>query len=225
MKRSSLPGFAAALLFVSMLSGRISAARVGQNPKKPDVVQIGDERFRVGSIVVDLKKGVATCPGRINMQRGTIEYLAVGPGGKLHESALRLETEAVQLQVALILLGLEPGGGLRFQGDTHSPKGSPIVIRVSWTRNGRSVTVPAGELVWDIRKRRAVGASPWVFTGWGENDRYEGEDAHSLVATYRDPAAVANISTPEGVDDTVYKVNERVAPPRSTPVTVTLSRR
>lgn len=192
-------------------------------PLPRDVEKIGDERYRIGKLTVDLRAKTAECPGRINMRRGTIEYLAVAPGGKLHESALELDVRPLHLQVGLILLGLEAGGGLRYQGDTRPPRGSPIELWVSWTRNGRSLRVPAGELVWDIDRKKPMGTGSWVFSGLPAGDQaVAAEKERSLIATYRDPAAVINTTLEAGGDDTAYKINERIAPPTGTPVVLTI---
>jgi hypothetical protein len=63
----------------------------------------------------------------------------------------------------------------------------------------------------------------WLFTGAappGPGPRTAEE--HSVVATYRDPFAVLNNPLPTGVDDTVYKVNERLVPAVGTAMTLLL---
>jgi hypothetical protein len=187
----------------------------------PDAEKIGDDRYRVGKVTVDLKSKTATCAGQVNMVRGPVEYLAVARGGKVHESVLRLDVRPLHFQVALILLGLEPKGGLTRQGDTHAPQGSPVDLRIGWQRKGRPVKVRAEELVWDVRRKGAMQPQSWVFTGSSTNEQGFVADLElSLIATYRDPVAIINNGLPEGTDDTAYKVNERIVPPLNTAVTV-----
>ena len=66
----------------------------------------------------------------------------------------------------------------------------------------------------------------WIFSGSviGEEGLIA-DIEHNLVATYRDPAAILNNALPTGLDDTVYKVNERLVPPVGTPVTMTITPR
>jgi hypothetical protein len=188
----------------------------------PDAEKIGEDRYRLGKLTVDLKTKTATCAGTLNMPRGTIEYLAVAPGGKLHESVLNVDVRPLHLQVGLILLGLEPKGGLTVQGDEKPPQGSPVAVFASWQRGGRTVKVRAEDLAWDLDKKRPMDRGPWVFSGSSiDKDGFVADRELSLIATYRDPAAIVNNRLPSGSDDTVYKVNERIAPPRATPVTVT----
>jgi hypothetical protein len=195
-------------------------------PASPDLPaeaeKIGEGLYRIGKAKVDLNTRTLTCGGKVNMQRGTIEYLAVAPEGKLHESLLMLNVRPLHLQVGLILLGLEPKGGLRRQGDTQLPQGSPVQAFVTWQRAGRTVKVPAEELVWDVEKKRPMPRGAWVFSGSSiDSNGFVADRELSLVATYRDPAAIVNNALPTGSDDSIYKVNERIVPKWDTPVTVT----
>jgi hypothetical protein len=190
----------------------------------PEAERIGENLYRVGKVRVDLKARAATCAGKVNMQKGLIEYLAVGYEGKRHESLLTLDVRPLHLQVGLILLGLEPGGGLERQGDTALPRGPAVDITVGWRRAGRDVRVPAADLVWDVDRKAPLARAAWVFSGSLVDKRgFLADREHSLIATYRDPGAIVNNVLPSGADDTALKVNERIAPPIGTAVTLTLS--
>ena len=215
-----------ALAAITILA--LPAQSQAPKPKPPpEAEKVGDDLYRVGKMTVDLKAKTATCSGKVNMQKGMVEYLAVAPQGKLHESVLNLDVRPLHLQVALILLGLEPKGGLRYQGDKQVPKGSPVDVFVAWERNGKKVRVPATDLVWDIVKKKPMDAAPWVFSGSmvTKEQGFVADIELSLIATFRDPAAIVNNALPSGADDTVYKVNERITPPWGTPVIVTLTPR
>jgi hypothetical protein len=174
--------------------------------------------------VVDLKAKTLTCSGKVNMSKGVIEYFAVAPQGKLHESVLSLCVRPLHLQLGLILLGLEPKGGLRYQGDTQVPQGSPVEVFTSWRRGGKPVRVHAEEMIWDVVKKRPMDRSAWVFSGsLVDKNGFVADRELSLIATYRDPAAIINNVLPTGSDDSLYKVNERIVPHWDTPVTVTIS--
>jgi hypothetical protein len=211
------------LLSIALLAGWAHAQAEKPTPElPPDAEKIGEDRYRIGKLTVDLKTKTATCAGTLNMPRGTIEYLAVAPGGKRHESVLVVDVRPLHLQVGLILLGLEPRGGLTVQGDEKPPKGSPVAVFASWQRGGRTVKVHAEDLAWDLDKNRSMDRGPWIFSGSAiDRDGFVADRELSLIATFRDPAAIINNRLPSGSDDTVYKVNERIAPPRATPVTVT----
>lgn len=199
--------------------------QAGTQPQlPPDAEKIGDEKYRLGQLIVDLKAKTATCTGKVNMQKGMIEYLAVAPQGKLHESVLNLDVRPLHLQLGMILLGLEPKGGLRYQGDNQIPKGSPVEISVSWERNGKPVKVRGEDLCWVITKKAPLEKNAWIFSGSRiDKDGFVADRELSLVGTFRDPAAIINNVHASGADDTLIKVNERISPPWGTPVTFTVS--
>jgi hypothetical protein len=202
----------------------VSSTGDPQKPEAPAAEKIGEDRYRVGNAVVDLKAKTLTLTGKVNMQKGLIEYVAVSTKSvKRHESALTLDVQPLHLQVGLILLGLkepEGGGGLRYQGDERVPTGSALAMSVSWVRGGRTVRVPVGDLVWDIDKKAPISRGSWVFSGSMIDKRgFVADIEQALVATFRDPAAIINNALPGGGDDTLYKVNERIIPPLGTPVT------
>jgi hypothetical protein len=209
-----------------MLSAALPARSQAPAPKPElpaEARQIGEDRYQIGKVTVDLKAKTAVCAGKVNMQRGTIEYFATS-GGKLHEALLNVDARPLHLQVALILLGLEPQGGLRHQGDTQVPKGPRVELWVSWQRAGRPVKARAEELCWDLVRKAPMQTGAWTFSGSAVNaDGFVADQELLLVGTYRDPAAVINNRLPTGSDDSVYKVNERIVPPVGTPVTLTVT--
>jgi hypothetical protein len=204
----------------------VGAAALGAAPARelpPEAEKIAENVYRIGQVVVDTRERTVTCAGQVNMLRGPIEYLAVTPSGKRHESVLTLDLEPMHLQVALLLLGLEPGGNLRHQGDSQPPTGAPVRIEVRWRAGGRERSARLEEFAWDIPKRRPMEAHAWTFTGSRVTDAgFAASREGSLIASYRDPYAILNNSLPTGADDTVYKVNERIVPPVGTRVSVVL---
>ena len=83
-----------------------SSGLVQQKPDTPPVVEkITDKVYRVGKAIVDTEARTVTCPGEINMDEGAIEYLAVAPGGKLHESLLRVDVRASAFAGGFVIAG------------------------------------------------------------------------------------------------------------------------
>lgn len=222
MRRFWLPLLCLPVL--ALLPPRPAAPQAAGQGLPPDAEKIGEDRYRLGKVTVDLKAKTVTCGGKVNMAKGVIEYFAVAPQGKLHESVLSLDVRPLHLQLGLILLGLEPKGGLRYQGDTQVPKGAPVQVFTSWQRNGKPVKVHAEEMIWDVVKKRPMDRNAWVFSGSAiDQAGFVADRELSLIATYRDPAAIVNNVLPTGSDDTFYKVNERIVPRWDTPVTVTFT--
>src|SRR5204862_7984130 len=82
-----------------------------------------------------------------------------------------------------------------------------------WQQAGKEMRLPAEQLVWDGDKKRTMEEKAWVFSGSQITARgFEADRTRSVIATYRDPAAIINNRLPSGADDTVYEANERVVP-------------
>jgi len=195
------------------------APATAQRSLPADAERISENVYRIGKVIVDLKGRTVTCPAKINMQRGLVEYLAVATRGKLHESVLEVDARPLHIQLGLIMLGLEPQGGLRYQGDTKLPKGPPVDVWISWEKAGTEVKLPAEQLLWDLNKKRPMEVNPWVFSGSMVTIAgFAADSEKSLIATYRDPVALINNRLPTGSDDTVYVANHRVLPREGTEV-------
>lgn len=219
-----MPRLTRLLLATTILVLALAGSTNGAQSPPAESERIGEDLYRLGKVKVDLKNKVLTCTGKVNQRTMVIEYLAVVPGGKRHESLLVLNARPLHLQLGLILLGLEPKGGLRYQGDTQVPQGSPVRIFVSWTRGNKTVKVPAESLVWDMLQKKPMDPNAWVFSGSiTDENGFAADRTLSLVGTLRDPECVINNGLPHGSDDTAYKPNIRILPPLGTPVTVTMS--
>lgn len=187
----------------------------------PVIQKVRDGVFQVGNVTVDKNQGQVTTTGEINMAEGLLEYLACGPMGKLHESLLKLDVQPFHLQVALLLLGLEPGSKpLDHQGASGVPEGDPVQLWVSWTDvSGKRVEHRAEDLVFDEKQKQPMTLDHWIFTGSQVMDgRFMAQVEQSIVATYHDPFAMFDHPLGTGMDDTVYFVNKKVVPPVGTPV-------
>lgn len=169
---------------------------------------------------IDTKTRLIVIPGWINQTEGPVEYFAVTPQGKLHESVLALEVQPLHLQLALLLLGLEYRTTLGFQGDTLPPSGDPVAMKVAWIDSlGTPQECDASAFLWDMQHDREVDPTPWIFTG---SMLWEGQFAAdidgSIIATYSDPVAILNNPSAGRVDDTVYGANSKRLPKRETKI-------
>lgn len=146
------------------------------------------------------------------MDRGPIEYLAVAPNGKLHESLLRVDVRPLHLQVALLLLGIEPKNVLAHQGETKTPQGDPVSISVRWHDTaGKQREVRAADWVETLPEQQALGGDPWVFTGSRIlKEGFEADLSQSLVAVWHDPAAILDNRSPAGAQNGLIVFESRV---------------
>lgn len=215
---------AAAVAAISAAAGE----RIATGPSVAgmrDVEKIGPGLFRVGKIVTELTSQTLRIPARVNMQQGLIELVACSSGGKLHESLFEADCEPVHLQTALLLLGLNHKGGVRFQGDASDPRGDKVLIWVE--RNGERRRVE--EYIWDEPRKTTMERTPWVFTGskfvedpTTGRQEFGAQVTRTLITTYRDPYTILDNPLPSGADDTVYYVNPKTTPAVGTSVTLVI---
>lgn len=188
-------------------------------PAIPGIVQISDGVYRLGKVDIDLNKKVITLYGKVNMTAGIIELLACTKIGKVHESLLVMDVEPIHLQTALILLGLEFGGGVRFQGDPLTPKGDKVQIWIEWNSGTEVKRHRAEDLIYDRPKQSSMPHIDWVFTGSRiKNGVFMSQASGTLITTFRDPDSIIDNPLPEGADDTVYIVNSQLVPPKGTDI-------
>lgn len=175
-----------------------------QVQKSPSVEKITDHLFRIGKLIVDTHEHTVSCKASVNMDHGAIEYLAVAPGGKLHESLLKVDVRPLHLQLALLMLNLEPANNLKYQGDQTTPRGAQVVIELQWRdRNGNVRRVRAEDLMLDAVSNRPMAHHSWSFTGSRilKEIGFEADFERSLVAVWHDPAAIIDNPLPGGADN------------------------
>lgn len=211
-----------ALLVPPPASAQADTTKSSDTTASP-ITRIGEDVYKIGNVILDSRKREIRIPGRVNMEKGMIELVACGPGGKLHESILVLDVVPYHLQVGLLLLGLRFVGGPEYQGDPRTPLGDSVEIQASWTLAGKTTTVRIEDLVWDIPHKRMMEHTPWVFVGSKLlQGQFMADAEKSLITTYHDPFTILDNPLPSGSDDELYKVNWNIVPPKGTPVEVVI---
>jgi len=223
MNRSiSVPSFVGLCLVVFASAGWGGEVQVPQSAgaKKPRIERVGPGKFRIGDVILDKTSQTIRLPAEVSMQKGMIELVAAASGGKLYESLFFAKVEPYDLQLALLLLGLKPGGGVRFQGDATQPKGDKVLIFVE--KDGKKRRVE--DYIWDIPRKAPMQRTGWVFAGSKfVNGEFGAQLTRTLITTYHDPYTILDNPLPTGADDTVYEVNSKVTPPVGTTVTLVIT--
>lgn len=190
-------------------------------PAAPAAKRLDNGRLSLGRLIIDQSSRSVTAPAVLNMDRGPVEYLAVTGTGKLHESVLKVEERGLHLQLALILAGLEAGEPVSRLGDDRTPAGPPLRLEVYW--KGAKSRLPAERLIREFESGRPMQKDAWRFTGSALREGILlADETGSLIAAYRDPAAIINNALPGGTDDTVYEANPQACPPAGTAVELTI---
>jgi hypothetical protein len=199
----------------------------------------GEGEFRAGDDAgIMMRIGKVTCfragrrievEGKVCLQEGALEYLAVLAGGKEYESVLSFDCKATDLNIALI--GMEyKAAGIKRLGDPETPRGDPLYLWVEWkTEDGKTKRVRAEDLLYNVGTKKPMRQTAWVFTGsLFERDPdtkrliFLADIERNLIAVYRDPVAIFNSPLDTGVDGIYYQVNKEVCPKVGTPVKLVL---
>lgn len=178
----------------------------------------------LGTVQLDAEARCVITTGYVNQVEGAIELLACGPGGKVHESVLVLQVNPLDLQAALLLIGLKSGPPMPDLG-VGPPRGDRVRIWVQWQGPDASIIKPLESFAYEWRAKRALRTEGWVFTGsLVENGKFKALAEESLIASYWDPWAIINVQSPLGADDDALSVNRAEIPPLHTPVTLIMER-
>lgn len=202
----------------------------GTRPAAPSAAElvkaVSKDVLMVGSIRVDLAKGTAELPAKVVAVDAPLEYIATTPWGKAYESMLSVTATAVELRLALTLLGFE-GTVPDASGKVASPTAADTVtaeLRVGDKQR------PLGWYLIDRRSKKPLADAAWQVIGFRESDRENALNVQELVTIIpRDHLAPLRLTVDVG---NVYAGPDKglVADPKKVPaagsdVTLVLVRR
>jgi hypothetical protein len=175
----------------------------------------------------------AVVDGLILLDRGVVELLGCGSGGKEYESVLRLDGDVQGLDLSLSLVGLKRGPLPRRLADPKVMQGSRVVVLFQWeTEDGKTVTHRAEDCVVNIQRKAPMPRVGWTYVGAmlpvpdpagtpGKTYRVlAASGSRSLLTTYRDPSTLLDNPLFDAVDDSLYMANYMVLPAPGTKIRV-----
>ena len=189
---------AVAIVFPDRLAAQaIAPAERARTVVVSPVERLGPNALRVGNVRVDLAKKEISVDGTITNAQ-SLEFVAnTKDGFKAYESAIELDTTAVNFNTALILTGLDPSHAVppTRHFDPSTPKGDPVEIWVDWDDAGQRRSVRAEELVYNDAIKQTLAEGPWVYTGsvfvnLEERKQYLAEVDGVLIGFVHTPAPV-----------------------------------
>ena len=175
----------------------------------------------------------AVVDGLILLDRGVVELLGCGSGGKEYESVLRLDGDVQGLDLSLSLIGLKRGPLPRRLADPKVMQGSRVVVLFQWeTEDGKTVTHRAEDCVVNIQRKAPMPRVGWTYVGAmlpvpdpagtpGRTYRVlAASGSRSLLTTYRDPSTLLDNPLFDAMDDSLYMANYMVLPQPGTKIRV-----
>lgn len=193
------------------------------------LVQTGPTVFRLGQLELDRRHRTIKLPARVRLTNDVIEYALVTVEGKTHESLLVTEVAPTDIQVAVLLLGVEPQADL---GSTNAPIQIPrrarLRVEVEWRRDGSPQITRLEE--WVLLRRKPAIAQPfrlrrnrWVYSGSSVHQGlFLAQEEGSIISLIRDPVALINNPGIDRDDDDLHFVAAGKVPPKDTPVSLIL---
>lgn len=205
---------------VTLLAFLLSCIAAADEPQ--NIEALGDERYRIGSIVIDKASGTFEVPGRMLNVDETLEYLAVSTNGiKGYESLLELDASPTEFNLACILIGLDDENAVepRYQFDENEIRGMGVSITLQWQEGEDTVTLPIERA---LRTGDKVFDNPdWIYIGSfiDESGTFTAETDGSLIGFVHDPVAIIDHRTGIGIGDYgLVTGNAAALPPEGSPV-------
>src|SRR4051812_27143061 len=98
-----------------------------------------------------------------------LEFFCVVNGTNEHESVIRTPAKPSQIHTALLMIGLDPGDPVRYDAEQKKwipPHGPPLKMSLEFDdKAGKHVSLPAYELMRDVRTKKPMPAMNWIFAG------------------------------------------------------------
>jgi hypothetical protein len=198
-------------------------------PKGPSPIErLGPNTVRVGNITVDTAKKELSVRGVVN-DVTALEFIAVTKGGfKAYESVLELDTNAINFNLALILMGLDAKKAVmpKHPGDPALPSGDLVDIFVEWKDESGLRRVRAEELVYNATAKQTLSNGPWVYTGSvfvEHNNAYMADLEGSLIGFIHSMAPIIESPRPFKAGDYYgHQINPKLNLKAGTEVTMTV---
>jgi hypothetical protein len=134
----------------------------------PQIEDLGDGRYRIGSISIDKPARRFTVAATVLRDQPPIEFLVSTRGGyKAYEAVLEADATAFEFNLACILIGLDAANATTmeevYQGATLD--GDRVGITVAWQSGDASYTNPGARLLLYGQPPVPVENDEWVYSG------------------------------------------------------------
>jgi hypothetical protein len=193
--------FAGAVTFASSSVAHCQTPPANTAASPARVERLGANLLRLGNVRIDTAKKEISVAGVV-LDAHILEFVAVTKGGrKAYESALELDTNATDFNLALILLGLDQSRSVlpKMHLDPESPRGDPVEIWVEWDHPSGRKKVRAEQLIYNTRTKTTLSEGPWVYTGSmfsRETGAYMADFQGTLIGFVHTPTTIIDSPRP-----------------------------
>ena len=201
---------------------------ITQSGQKIAIANLGDNRFKIGQIVLDKTARSFEVPGKFLRTEPPIEFLAVAKKGhRGYESLLEFDANVYEFNLACILIGLDTHKGLppKAHFDPTPVVGDAVEIGLQWEVKGQKYEHLASDFF--LVNNQKLKSGNWVYTGstFLPKGGYLAEAAGgTLVGFVHDPASI--IEHGQGFGPQSYsqlELNKLLMPAVDTPLKATFT--
>jgi hypothetical protein len=114
-------------------------------------------------------------------REGPLELFMCRKNTKEHESVVAADVDARDIHKALLAAGAKVGSPVKFVPKYEPAKGSKILVSIEYTKDKKTITVPARQWVRDAKTRKEL-STDWVFGGSQFFPDPDGKDKPPLYA-------------------------------------------
>jgi len=168
-----------ALLPVFLLAG----APQGPQAQKPaDRVAALQQALAQHEIWLEPAAGACAIPARVLVRADPLEYLLVHRNGNAHESLFVTDTQASELNVALLALGVQPGKNAVWSAKEPAPsreellagaqaytvappQGDGFLLYAAWKAGDEFYFFRVDDLIRNLQSGRSMRRHAWVYLG------------------------------------------------------------
>lgn len=181
----------------------------------------------IPNIVVNRAEKTVTVEGFISPRMDMLELFACGNGIREHEAVVSLKARPRDVNVALILLGLEPGHPAVWtkDGEFLPPYGPVFRVFIDYLKDGERKRVEAHEWLLDTVTQKTPKPLQWVFCGGLTHEGHFIPDYEGTVVCLSNFAApILDVPFESSAKNTelLYAANAEAIPPTGTPVQLVL---
>lgn len=203
----------------------------------PKMEIIDADHIRIGEVTLNKKEKSFSIPAWVNMQEGLIEYLVSMPHGKVHETLLITMADPLHMSVACKLLKFPSYPALFPQRDENMEwkpftlpkrenfKNSLMEITVSWTKDGKTISMPASDLLRYKDTKQYLASHEWVLNDSSIYRKcYQASVIGDIVAIFGDSNALISYSGFGNDGENVWMADSKKVPVPGTKVIVTFKK-
>lgn len=207
------------ILFILFLITAEQVNAQSKNFEDTALKVVSENIYSIGNVIINSNTKEIRFPAKVNMTSGLVEVALCGPMGKLHESIFVTDAKPSNLQIALLLLGLEPPENYQFGDSTTLRNADKIDILVEWKVDEKLNQLRVEDFIWNEAVNQMMQRTKWAFIGSKViNGIFIADEVQSIITTYNDPSTIIDNPTLSGINDELFIVNEKLIPPKGTEV-------